>query len=178
MKIVKVGIKDSKVFVHAEEEIKGEVKKIMLDGDTPPLPEFPKAFGEVCKYMTEFMNFPDDWKGKVTTVSIGHEEDKRKNVVVTMSVKMPNFVSPTTINTPVLREKIAGTSNGGAFMMPKLLELVEEVIKQGHLYLDGERGQVEMPLEEENGPRTNKKSKKLTDKEVGEGQAAALAAVH
>lgn len=147
MRIVKVGLKDSKVIVNVEEEKNGDVLTTNLTSDQPPLPEFPKTFAELGKYMCGLMEFPDEWKAnhKCTSISIGHEEDDRLNAVVTMYVKLNKFNSGITINSPCLREKIQGAPGGGAFMPAKMLDLVNEIIAHAKAYMDGDRSQQVIP---------------------------------
>lgn len=172
-KIVKVGIKDQKVIVHAEESKSGDVVKTTLESDVSPLPGFPVALSDLGAYMCDLMEFPSHWRHhhKCTSVSIGHEEDGRINAVVTLSTKLTNFNSGLLINSPCLREKLTGTSGGGAFMTPKMLELVKSVIAHGRAYMDGERSQTEMPLD----ASAKKKKGKLSPEEIGKGQADILA---
>ena len=173
LKIVKCGIKDSKVIVHAEEAITGDILKTTLESDAPPLPAFPNALSDLGAYMCDLMEFPKEWKNlhRCTSISIGHEEDGRLNAVVTLYVKLAKFNNGISINSPCLREKLAGTSGGGAFMTPKMLELVQAVITCGRAYMEGERSQVEMPLDA-NG---KKKRGKLTAMETAQGQADVFA---
>lgn len=143
MKIVKVGHKNQKTTITCEEEKNGDVKTMTLTSDVPALPEFHEAMKELGKYMCDLLGVPADWKQKHTcnSVSIGYEEDERINTVVTIYVQLEKFNNGIVINTPCLREKVAGKSGGGNFMTPKMLDLVKSVREEALKYYDGERAQ-------------------------------------
>jgi hypothetical protein len=153
LKIVKVGHKSGKTFVHVEEDKAGDVLKTFLDSDQPANPEFHDALKNLGKYMCGLLGFPPEWTATHTCnqVSIGHEEDDRINAVVTIYVALAKFNNGITINSPCLREKVVGASGGGAFMKPKMLELVQEVMNEGQKYYDGDRAQLPLPMNEKDG---------------------------
>jgi len=153
LKIVKVGSKNGKTFVHAEEDKGGDIIKITLESDQPANPEFHEALGELGKYMCGMLGFPSEWTAahSCNSVSIGHEEDDRTNAVVSMYVTLAKFNNGLSINSPCLREKVAGKAGGGSFMPEKMLDLVNEVVEQGLKYYEGDRAQQSLLANEASG---------------------------
>lgn len=153
LKIVKVGHKAGKTFVHAEEDKGGDVIKITLESDQPANPEFHDALKALGKYMCGMLGFPAEWTEQHTcnSVSIGHEEDDRLNAVVSMYVTLAKFNNGLSINSPCLREKLQGKGGGGSFMPPKMLDLVKSVVDQGLKYYEGDRAQKELLTKEGDG---------------------------
>lgn len=143
LKYTKIGIK-KQVHICAEED-KSAGENIHHDciSSDMPLPGLPAALKELGDYMVGLLEAPADWKryAKCTSVAIGHEEDDRINVVVSLSVTLPKFPSPFNLNTPCLREKLAGKPGGGVFMSAKMYDLVQEVIGEGKKYYEGKRAQ-------------------------------------
>ena len=153
MKIVKIGHKNSKTTVHGQEEKNGDVINMTLESDTPANPEFHTALKDLGKYMCDLLGCPAEWKQthSCTSVSIGYEDDDRINAVVTLYIQLSKFNNGITVNTPCLREKLPGKGGGGQFMTPKMLDLVKEVIDEAQKYYDGDRAQLEMPVDEPTG---------------------------
>ena len=153
IKIVKVGSKHGKTFVHAEEDKGGDLVKITLESDQPANPEFHAALKELGKYMCGMLGFPTEWTAshQCTSLSIGHEEDDRINAVVSIYVMLPKFNNGLAINSPCLREKVAGNAGGGSFMPQKMADLVADVMEEGHKYYDGDRAQQSLLTKESDG---------------------------
>lgn len=145
MKIVKIGHKSGTTHVNGVINMNGDTITRELVSDTPPNPEFFKSLDTLGAYMITLMGLPADFKDnqKCLWVSVGHEEDDRLNAIITLSVKLDKFNAPMTINTPIMREKLAG-SPGKGFMTEKMLDLVKAVIKEADLYAKGERAQQEL----------------------------------
>lgn len=157
-RITKVSHKNGDFHVRTEEESNGDVIKKDIESDTPANPEFTDALTDIGLYLCKMMEFPKEWtdKHECRSVTINYEEDDRMGVVVSLYVTLAKFSAGISINSPHLREKLAGTPGGGAFMPPKLVELVQEVIAQGQKYMDGDRAQRELLEDNKSGDKADK----------------------
>lgn len=144
--ITKISYSKGDITVRTEEQKNGDVIKTDIESDAPPNPEFTDALTDLGLYMCEMMDFPKAWKDKheCRGVAINYEEDERIGGVVTMYVPLAKFNAGIVVNSPHLREKVAGTAGGGNFMTPKMCELVKEMRAQAQKYIDGDRAQREL----------------------------------
>lgn len=178
--ITKVGRKGDNVIIHTVDHKNGDTVTSVLNSESKPVPEFDKSFADLGKYMCGLMGFPDDWTRDhhMTWLSVGQASDENSgkdtiNAICSISVKLAKFAAPMNVNTPLLREKVAGIPSGGTFMPPKMLELVKTVIEHADDYLNGTRAQHELLPHAERGSKSAKAGgkKKMTDEEIAKGQA-------
>lgn len=144
LRITKVAIKADKVVIETEEKHGGETKEGVISSDQAPLPEFQKAFEALGLAMVQVMELPKKYidSHKLVGVTIGYEKDDGRLTVLCMIwAQLPKFATPAKFKSPHMREHVAGSSSGDAFMPISMSDQLKELISEARRYVEGERAQ-------------------------------------
>lgn len=140
---IKYDDKEPKVTLRWQETRKGgeEVLKHALDAKDRPEPEFVEALQAFVAEVCRLLALPQDYGQGMTVrgVSINHEDDGRRGLVVTVLKALEDANSPLVLNTPHLREY--DNEESGVFASSGMIRRLDELEKRAQRYLDGHREQ-------------------------------------
>lgn len=145
-------------------KIKWNGKKVVLEWDVinddviehrltspdPPRKRFTDALDSLIPDVLGLIEAPDHWADgmRVTGVSINYEgEDDRRGLVVTCLRELEGTNAPLVINTPHLKEQVEDIEEG-SFITDTMLKALTRIHTAVQKYLDGDRMQTELPLDE------------------------------
>jgi len=144
LRITQISLRQDKVVIEVETLHGGEKVKSTMSCDSPPLPDFEKAFRKFGKLMCELMEFSDKWTEahKLKKIEVKYEKDDgRLGCVATIFVQLSKFSSGSVTNSPYQRERVQGGGGGQAFMPEAMCELLKDLIVHARDYYNGERAQ-------------------------------------
>jgi len=159
MNITKVKYDGNKVEIRWQRMTVGEQNSTVeskLTSDDPPEQEFVDALQTFKKHALNVCELPEDdeWRDKVTVtgISVNHEDDERRGLVVTMQRDLDASNAPLVINMPHLRETLSSDDNPPQNAMPfELTVAIDRMADAAERFVNGHRGQGDL-FTDDGGP--------------------------
>ncbi|MEK9505196.1 hypothetical protein [Gaopeijia maritima] len=145
---IKYNPKEPKVTIRWEESRKGGAETLRhgIDSKDRPEPAFIDALEAFIPEVCRLLDLPADYgKGMaVRGVSINHEEDLRRGLVITLLKGLLDANAPLIINTPHLRE--SDGEDSGVFASAAMIKRLDNLERMAQRYIDGHREQSDLFL--------------------------------
>lgn len=134
-----------------------------LSSGAAPRPEFVAAFNAFKPLALDLLELPEYGEGFIVTgLSINEEDnDGRGGLVITSMKTLKQANAPLVLNTPHLREPVDDNQDGAAgFYTEGMSGALATMLGEAKRYVNGERAQQELALEEgKKPPKVEKKGK-------------------
>ncbi|MDZ7711738.1 MAG: hypothetical protein U5L06_00795 [Rhodovibrio sp.] len=147
MKVTKVKHAKGDVEIRwTAEEGLSSTRETKLKCTDTPRNSFSEVFQGFKPLAGRLLELPESWldEASVIGVSINHESDERRGLVVTLQRSVESANSPVTLNTPHVREQLPGDDDNQPWMDGDLVEQIEQMDREAQAYVNGDRQQGDM----------------------------------
>lgn len=143
---------------------------LTINSTEKPSPEFVDSIGALSESIAALLAWPDFWAKEITVTGFKRKLDAHDNVSVVLKGyrTLPDNTRPHVLNTPLTA--IVGDKDTGELPMhlARLEELLNAAVTEAKGFLDGRRGQMNLPFGE-GGPGESEQPVPVGDEVPGEG---------